>query len=147
MLDAQVRTWATPIATDCKTPAGFVRESGHPPSRIGEQLLPSEIGKRINPAWVECLMGYPPGWTEPTGPRLECRLDAPAVRGRYPASWNRSVPWPGYAWEPPRTIPDGPALPGRPARVKACGNAVQPQQGALALEALLADDGRQVKLW
>lgn len=94
-------------------------------------------GLRLNPDWVETLMGLPPGWTLPSGPAQRFDFWAPAPRGRYPASWDRAVLWPGYAWEPPRTLPDGPPLPGRPARLRAIGNAWCPQQGALALRALL----------
>ena len=141
------RPWASPRASDASRGSDPPRAHGGTGGIIDQVRTLPTSGKRLSPSWVEALMGYPPGWTLPTGPRLECRREAPAVRGRYPAPWGRSVPWPGYAWEPPRTIPDGPALPGRPARVRACGNAVCPQQGALALEALLADDGRQVRLW
>ena len=64
--------------------------------------------------------------------------DELVARGRYPADWDRSIPWPGYAWEPARTIPDGAPMKGRPARLRALGNAVCPQQGALAVETGLA---------
>ena len=90
-------------------------------------------------------MGLPPGWTSTEGPRMHADPNAPAVRGRYPAGWDRSVPWPGYAWEPSRTLPEGDPMPGRPARLRAAGNAVQPQQAALALRAMLAP--RQATLW
>ena len=61
-----------------------------------------------------------------------------AVRGRYPVGWDRSVPWPGFDWEPARTLPDGVKAPGRAARIRGLGNAWAPAQGALALRALLA---------
>lgn len=41
--------------------------------------------------------------------------------------------WQGFLWDPSRTLPDGPPAPGRPAQLAALGNAVHPQQGALAL--------------
>lgn len=37
----------------------------------------------LNPAWVEPLMGFPVGWTEPAGPRP---VDGPRRRGRRRAS-------------------------------------------------------------
>ena len=87
-------------------------------------------------------MGLPQGWTLPEGPsqaeEARALLDAPRwPRGRYPATWDRSVPWPGYAWEPSRTLPDGPPAPGRPGRIRACGNAVCPAQALLALRVAL----------
>lgn len=133
-LAVQVREWATATATDYKTPAGFVRQ-GHQPARIGEQFI-HEAGKRLNPAWVETLMGVPQGWTLPDGPSLRDQLDGwRAPRGRYPATWDRSVPWPGFAWEPSRTLLDGSPAPGRPARIKGLGNGVVWQQAVLGLDA------------
>lgn len=125
LLSEQVRPWATPSATDYKGGADGQRRG-----QLGEQLP----GKRLHPEWVEALMGLPQGWTSTDGPRLEADPAAPAVRGRYPEGWDRSQPWPGYDWEPSRTLPDGPPAKGRPARLRAIGNAVCPQQGALALE-------------
>ncbi len=130
----QVRTWATATATDYKTPAGFIRQ-GHPPARIGEQLF-AEQGKRLSPAWVEALMGYPLGWTAPEGGSLSASDIPLPVRGRYPEGWDRSTPWLGFDWEPPRTLPDGPPTKGRAARIRGLGNAWSPPQAALASRAL-----------
>lgn len=102
-------------------------------------------GKRLAPEWVEALMALPMGWTDTEGPRLTVDRHAPSVRGRYPEGWDRTQPWPGYAWEPSRTLPDGDPVPGRPARIRALGNAVVPQQAHLALSAMLAP--RQGSLW
>ena len=113
--DGERRTWATATATDYKTPAGFVREH-HSAARIGEQLF-AEQGKRLSPSWVEALMGYPIGWTEPTGDRLDY-TPPPPVRGRYPDGWDRREPWPGFDWEPPRTLPDGAPVKGRADRLR-----------------------------
>lgn len=98
----------------------------------------------INPDWVEALMGYPIGWTRPEGPALPYTFP-PIVRGRYPAEWDRSVPWPGFDWEPCRTIPNGVKVPDRVARLAGLGNSWVPAQGALALRALLGE-GRQLSL-
>lgn len=136
LLSEQIRPWPTPLGADAQA----VKNHGKPnaPSLNYEATQYGVTpGLRLNPDWVETLMGLPPGWTLPSGPAQRFDFWAPAPRGRYPASWDRALPWPGYAWEPPRTLPDGPPLPGRPARLRAIGNAWCPQQGALALRALL----------
>jgi len=128
--------WATLVAGDYRG-AGPKQHT----VSLGRQLLqmaPQVGGKRLRPEWCERLQGYPEGWTLPHGPQLHPERHPLQVRGRYPADWDRSIPWPGYEWEPSRTLPDGPPCPGRPAQIMALGNAVVPQQGALALEALLA---------
>jgi hypothetical protein len=54
------KTWPTPTATDHKTTS----------STQGQTLrekVPNTDGQRLNPQWVEQLMGFPPGWTEPSG--------------------------------------------------------------------------------
>ena len=131
----QVRAWPTPTSRDYK--------SGDTPNRKGTEALSSAagaaamglFGRRLSPAWVEALMGYPIGWTEPDA---EPQPLPGAVRGRYPAGWDRAEPWPGFDWEPPRTLPDGAPVKGRADRLRALGNAWCPAQGALALRALLA---------
>lgn len=135
-LGQQVRTWPTPVSRDYK--------SGDTPNRKGTEARSAAAGapamalygRRLSAAWVEALMGYPAGWTEPTGPALSFTFPPP-VRGRYPEGWDRSQPWPGFAWEPPRTLPDGPPVPGRKARIAGLGNSWCPPQAALAIRALL----------
>jgi DNA (cytosine-5)-methyltransferase 1 len=92
-LSTAVKMWAMPNAADCK----------------GSHSVGS-----INPDWLECLMGYPIGWTNP-----ECR---------------GLTSWPGwpmgkgheqYDYEPPRLTHERKF---RASRVKAIGNAVVPQQ-------------------
>jgi len=137
-LSYATRAWATVTTRDHK--------SGDLPTRIGTEALSAQAGaaamgawgRRLNPDWTECLMGLPPGWTLPHGPSLRRALDAHRwPRGRCPADWPREVYWPGYDWEPPRTLPDGVPLRGRPARIRGCGNGVVRQQAALALDALI----------
>ncbi len=133
-----LRAWPTPCSRDYKT--------GDTPNRKGTEALSAAagaaemglFGRRLAPAWVEALMGYPLGWTEPEGAALTLADMPPPVRGRYPVGWDRSTPWPGFDWEPPRTLPDGVKAPGRAARIRGLGNAWAPAQGALALRALLA---------
>lgn len=143
-LGMAVRTWATPISNnggsglrggERRREDGMLVGQVRPwPTATGQ--LP---GKRLNPDWVETLMGLPIGWTLTDGPDLSddarALVDAPRwPRGRYPADWDRTQSWPGFHWEPSRTIPDdAPRQVGRPARLRLTGNAVCPQQAALAL--------------
>lgn len=140
-LGQQVRCWPTAVAADAadvkhhrggKSPA--LNLKARQPPRPDD----AAFGKRLNPDWVECLMGVPVGWTLPAGPSLRDQLDRVRwPRGRYPADWDRTVPWPGFDWEPTRTLPDGAPVKGRPGRLRGLGNGVVWQQGALALRALL----------
>jgi hypothetical protein len=51
------RMWPTPMARDWKGRGGTNRRSLDLPSAV------VEVGGRLNPTWVEWLMGYPQGWT------------------------------------------------------------------------------------
>jgi site-specific DNA-cytosine methylase len=131
-LSEQARTWPSPAATDAKT-AGPGQRRGQLGEAVGAPY-------RLHAPWVETLMGWPVGWTEPEGPSLrghaEELLTAPRwPRGRPPAE--HVGPWPGYEWEPSRTE-SGPPTKGRPARLRMCGNGVVPQAAAIALAAALA---------
>lgn len=88
----------------------------------------------LNPAWVECLMGYPQGWTDPDAPApppvRDPQWPAPLVRGL----WHQS---PQHEWEPPRSVPRSTSVPHRTDRLRGLGNAVCPQQGAEALRRAL----------
>lgn len=141
-LGQQARCWPTVTVNDSKNCGA---PSQHERNSDALNVAVQHSGKRLNPAWVEALMALPLGWTDTEGPRLTVDRNAPAVRGRYPEGWDRTQPWPGYAWEPSRTLPDGDPVPGRPARIRALGNAVVPQQAHLALSAMLAP--RQGSLW
>jgi DNA (cytosine-5)-methyltransferase 1 len=135
-----VRPWPTVLVADA---TGVKSHGGRGNPSLGNECR--QFGKRLNPDWTEVLMGLPQGWTEPTGPCLTAERAPLWPRGRYPETWDRSVLWPGFDWEPLRTIPDGAPVRGRPARIRACGNAVCPQQGALAIRAGL-DGPRQTSL-
>ena len=135
-----VRPWPTVLVADA---TGVKSHGGRGNPSLGNECR--QFGKRLNPDWTEVLMGLPQGWTEPTGPCLTAERAPLWPRGRYPETWDRSVLWPGFDWEPLRTIPDGAPVRGRPARIRACGNAVSPQQGALAIRAGL-DGPRQTSL-
>ena len=69
---------------------------------------------QLNPCWVEQLMGYPDGWTDP-----DC--DEPTPWMGWPARPGEAQ----HEWEHPRTIV---GLPHRAKRLKALGNSVVPQQ-------------------
>ena len=131
-----VRLWPTPTVCGNNNREGASATSGDGVATAVRDG--GAIGSRLSADWVEALMGYPLGWTEPEGATLHTADIPPPVRGRYPVGWDRSVPWPGFDWEPPRTLPDGVKAPGRAARIRGLGNAWAPAQGALALRALLA---------
>lgn len=138
LADEAARPWASPTASDVRS--GWTQDDPERAERrnlVGDQVG----GARLSPAWVEALLGFPVGWTLPDGPRLAIEATPRWPRGRYSETWDRSVPWPGYDWEPPRTL-TGPPVPGRPARLRALGNAVVPQQGALAIRTAL-DEARR----
>ena len=132
-LESSVRAWPTPTTQDGANNAAESQwDRNSEPLNVAVADRP---GRRLNPDWTEALIGLPAGWTSPTGPRLRAERSPRWPRGRYPESWDRSVYWPGYEWEPMRTLPDGEPVRGRPARIRACGNAVVAQQGSLAIEA------------
>jgi len=128
--DGDLRAWPTPLHRDHKQGGGGANMRGTPPLSAVVQ------GRRLCPVWTEALMGYPLGWTAPEGAALHAADIPPPVRGRYPVGWDRSEPWPGFDWEPPRTLPDGVKAPGRAARIRGLGNAWSPPQAALAIRAL-----------
>jgi DNA (cytosine-5)-methyltransferase 1 len=92
------------------TASGAIRSDKY----IRDAITPAEyakmVGGQLNPDWVECLMGFPIGWTD-----IEC---------------DNPIPWPGnpafmgqpqYDYEPPRVAT---GIKNRAKRLKALGNAV-----------------------
>jgi hypothetical protein len=63
-LDQQVKSWATPATHDGTT---GTKENSQFKSLVGdvEKITPLTHGK-LNPRWVETLMGLPVGWTMPS---------------------------------------------------------------------------------
>lgn len=123
-LQTQASAWATPASRDFRHPnAKSYAERGG--GSKGEQL-PNQVHGALNPAWVEILMGWPIGWTDPVNP----------CPGIWPG-WPMGMGAEQHDYEPPRIATKG-SVPHRVARVKACGNGVVPQQASLAFTLLLA---------
>lgn len=114
--------WPTPCSRDYRSGTGCTAKTQA--KRRGSPQLPEVVGGCLNPAWVELLMGFPMGWTVPG---VEVGEHAwPLGRG------DEQAPH-----EPPRLVAPR-SVPDRPARLKALGNAVVPQQGAAALNRMLS---------
>ena len=79
-------------------------------------------GGKLNPEWVEILMGFPIGWTD-----IYC--DEPEPWPGWPALMGESQ----YPYEPPRTVT---GCPNRAKRLKCLGNAVVPAQARPFFEAM-----------
>ena len=70
LLKGQASAWATPNARDRKSEDGTHSPDHLPP--LGRQVLretgaesPSTSTRRLNPAFVEWLMGFPKNWSLP----------------------------------------------------------------------------------
>jgi hypothetical protein len=59
-------TWATPATRDTQGPRGKAAQErkGNPMDTLPNQLMTT--GGKLNPRWVETLMGLPIGWTMPS---------------------------------------------------------------------------------
>lgn len=125
-LSHQVGQWATPQAHD--EHQGDPDRVGRFGTKHGGRNLNDDVGGKLNPDWVECLMGYPVGWSDPAVPN-EALAWTP-----FPAGLG-----PQYDWEPPRvtTRKDG-----RRKRLRCLGNAILPA----CLEAVLAGDTHQQRV-
>ena len=111
-----VKLWPTPHR-NCSNGAG---EHGD-----GGKNIQTAVNGTLNPDWVECLQGFPLGWTD-----IDC---------------NEPEPWPGWPagmgaeqfdYEPPRMCGRLWRKPNRAKRLKCLGNAVVPQQFAAFFEAI-----------
>jgi site-specific DNA-cytosine methylase len=65
---AQLRTWATPTARDWKDTGDAAGDPSRVPTNglLGREVEPSSAAGALAPEWVEWLMGFPLGWTDPT---------------------------------------------------------------------------------
>ena len=61
-LVATVNKWPTPVASDAWT--GSLRSTQQTEGSRHSLNLPSAVGGKLNPTWVEWLMGFPTGWTD-----------------------------------------------------------------------------------
>lgn len=119
--------YATPQARDYRTGQ---TERWDDPGR--SRNLNDQVGGSLNPDWVEWLMGFPRGWTDPDVPG--------GLPERDPRIWDEEPP------EVPR-LSQGTLR--RAARIKALGNAVVPQQAYPIFAAIMScpeipDNWRQV---
>lgn len=65
----RLEAWRTPQFADWKSSK---KQAGHTKNLTHQVLDNQEDDTTLNPAWVEILMGFPPGWTDITGlPDLE----------------------------------------------------------------------------
>lgn len=88
--------------------------------------LPGGTRGALNPVFVEALMGWPLGWSDP---------EAPAGRSvPFPPPPRDTDGWARYLAENPEAIPAVPsdAVERRVDRLRACGNGVVPAQAAAA---------------
>jgi DNA (cytosine-5)-methyltransferase 1 len=123
---ATAAKWPTPAAADgtgSRRPPAGTSPTGRRPdgskATVGLQTAASGDGV-LNPAWVELLMGYPVGWTDPDD-------DADG-----PHAWPSGRGEQQHDHEPPRLVPPK-SVAVRGARLKALGNAVVPQCAEAAL--------------
>jgi len=135
-LRTQSASWPTPRACDDKGPD--VRSAGKE-RPASDDDLPTRVarpGLVLNPVFVEALMGWPLGWTDPT-----CRTGNAVP---FPPPPNGD--WATYLQRHPGTEPAvAKGEPLRTDRLRACGNGVVPAQAAAAFgelfEALGVGDG------
>ena len=122
-LGAAVNTpsmWPTPTVQDAANNGG--------PSQMRRNTKPlnAEVGGKLNPEWVEWLMNWPPGWTDPT---RSCFASF--------ADWQQHQ----HDWFEEDPAVDGlhrtaVGVENRTARLKAIGNGQVPAVARLAWETL-----------
>jgi hypothetical protein len=115
LLRDRISYLATPQSRDWKgnSGAGFVE-------RGGNQNLPTQLnaGKKLNPIFVSCMMGFPVSWTD-----LQAEIvSAPALLSPYDVA--DLLPY----------ATDTAKIPYRKEQLMALGNAVVPQCAAIALQ-------------
>jgi DNA (cytosine-5)-methyltransferase 1 len=69
-LATAAKNWPTPCSSDDRDRGHMDTPAVARRSLAGKQIMLSMAARSsaapdpLNPAWVECLMGFPPGWTE-----------------------------------------------------------------------------------
>ena len=125
--------WPTPAVANRANTCEGVRRPG-----LGEAAATWGAAGALSPSWVESLMGFPFGWTDPAAE------PAPAPGWPMPQGPEK------HAWEPPRTVPPR-VLPSRRQRIATLGNAVVPAVGEVAarwaVELLAGRTPAQGSLW
>lgn len=130
-LAAQSAAWPTPNASDDKGASTRTegRERTPADDDLPTRVARSASGLVLNPVFVEALMGWPRGWTDPT-----CRAGSAVP---FPPPPNGD--WATYLQRYPGTEPAVPkGEPLRTDRLRACGNGVVPAQAAAAFGELFA---------
>lgn len=111
--------WLGPLARDCRQDSQLLQQV-----RRSEQVPDG----KLNPEWVEALLGFPLGWSNPRGPSL--------VSKRCPIQINPPGE-PRAPGEPPRLRSDGFRPYPMRAALRRLGAASSPLQTCFALRALL----------
>ncbi len=144
-LNTAVLSWPTPNASDDKGASTRTEGRERPPADddLPTRIARSASGLVLNPVFVEALMGWPLGWTDPT-----CRAG-----GAVPFPPAPNGDWASYLAAHPGTEPAvAKGEPLRTDRLRACGNGVVPAQAAAAFCELFEalgigeDDEKQVQV-
>lgn len=157
-LSLAVKMWPTPSASSATIQdMEQAKFSGNDPNRPKYSDVKS-VGS-LNPAWVECLMNFPLGWTDPDCDEPEPWPGWPAMMGerlwgthtatvacrsnRFLENADKAMTpvefvqkgesCYQYPYEPPRTVT---GCPNRAKRLKCLGNAVVPAQARPFFEAM-----------
>lgn len=153
-LATAVKMWPTPRANK---PEGYSSDNFRPTLAQCATGEKTPLHGQLSPAWVECLMNFPLGWTDPDCDEPEPWPGWPAMMGesfwRTPQASEGEHGGPNardsaggahlssqvyayadqYPYEPPRTCT---GIPHRAKRLKALGNAVIPAQAFPFFEAI-----------
>jgi hypothetical protein len=77
-----------------KTQRSWVKKTVEALEALPLETKNEHARKRLSPHWVEALMGFPAGWTEPDGPPRLANLNTPGSRQdsmKNPASTGRTA--------------------------------------------------------
>jgi hypothetical protein len=84
---AAAKAWPTPAAADNRDRGGPSMPCIRRRIEMGKQIgLTMAVDGKLNPDWVEMLMGFPPGWTDTDGPPLRDLSTPESLPGPDPAS-------------------------------------------------------------